>query len=827
MIPLTSELVAIGKTATDKADAIAQAVDLLTAAGKIDPRYGQSMMGREAVANTFLGNGIAIPHGLPQDRDLIHDTAIAVVQLPAGVEWAPGDTARLVVAIAAKSDEHLQVLSNLTDVLGDEAEAERLATTLDAAVIVARLTGAEPPAPRPEAAPEDFAQGFDVVVRGAHGLHARPATTLVDLAKGFAAEIRVRNGARVANAKSLISLLNLGAAQGAALRISAEGEDATAALAAIAAAFEAGLEEEEDTGAAAPEAATPGLTGAGASMASYEGRTLVGISSSPGYALAPVFRFARDEVVFDTDAADAAFENDRLEAALQTAWHELEELHDEVWKKSGPARAAIFRAHQEFLHDPEMVEAAKALIGQGRSAGFAWHQVFSERADMLASMKDAVLSGRAIDLRDAGQRVLQHLGTVQTGETHLPSVPCILLADDLTPSDTARLDPALVRGLATAQGGPTSHTSIIARALDIPAVVGVGAGLLDLPTGTSVLLDGGAGVIVVAPTATDIAKAETAMAALKTQREAEARERYKPALTVDGARVEVVANISDVAEAVASVEAGAEGVGLLRTEFLFVNREAPPSEDEQVAIYSAMLEALNGLPIIIRTLDVGGDKEIPYLRMPVEQNPFLGERGIRFCLSHEDLFRTQLRAIYRASAKGHVRIMFPMIAMVQELDTARRIAEEVRAEVGAEPVEIGIMIEIPSAVMMAPELAKRVDFFSIGTNDLTQYALAMDRMHPVLAKQADGLHPAVLRLIDFTVRAADAAGIWVGACGGIAGDPMGAAVLSGLGVRELSVSIPAVAGIKAQLRRSSMAENRDLARRALAAVDAAEVRGLK
>ena len=825
MIPLTSELVAIGKTATDKADAIAQAVDLLTAAGKIDPRYGQSMMGREAVANTFLGNGIAIPHGLPQDRDLIHDTAIAVVQLPAGVDWAPGDRARLVVAIAAKSDEHLQVLSNLTDVLADEAEAERLATTTDAAVIVARLTGAAAPVAATEV-PADFAQGFDVVVTGAHGLHARPATRLVDLAKGFAAEIRLRHGAKVANAKSLISLLNLGAAQGAALRVSAEGPDAQAALAALAAAFEAGLEDEEDTGAAAPEAATPGLTGAVASMACYEGRTLHGISSSPGYALAPVFRFARDAVVFDTDGTDAAFETDRLEAALQTAWHELEELHDEVWKKSGPARAAIFRAHQEFLHDPEMVEAAKALIGQGRSAGFAWHRVFSERADLLGAMKDAVLSGRAIDLRDAGQRVLQHLGRVQSGETHLPTAPCILLADDLTPSDTARLDPALVRGLATAQGGPTSHTSIIARALDIPAVVGLGAGLLDLPAGTPVLLDGGAGVIVVAPTPADTARAEAAMAALTAQREAEARERYKPALTVDGARVEVVANISDVAEAIASVEAGAEGVGLLRTEFLFVNREAPPSEDEQVAIYSAMLTALNGLPIIIRTLDVGGDKEIPYLRMPVEQNPFLGVRGIRFCLSHEDLFRTQLRAIYRASAKGHVRIMFPMIAMIEELETARRIAEEVRAELGAEPVEIGIMIEIPSAVMMAAELAKRVDFFSIGTNDLTQYALAMDRMHPVLAKQADGLHPAVLRLIDFTVRAADAAGIWVGACGGIAGDPMGAAVLSGLGVRELSVSIPAVAGIKAQLRRSSMADNRDLARRALACCDAAEVRGL-
>lgn len=827
MIPLTSELVAIGKTATDKADAIAQAVDLLTAAGKIDPRYGQSMLGREAVANTFLGNGIAIPHGLPQDRDLIHDTAIAVVQLPAGVEWAPGDIAHLVVAIAAKSDEHLQVLSNLTDVLGDAAEAGRLATTTDAAEIVARLTGAAAPVAAPAAAPADFARGIDVVVTGAHGLHARPATRLVDLAKGFSAEIRLRHGARIANGKSLISLLNLGAVQGAALRVSAEGPDAQAALAAIAAAFDAGLEDDEDTGAAAPEAATPGRKGAGASMASYEGRTLVGISSSPGYALAPVFRFARDEVVFDTDAADAAVETARLETALQTAWHELEDLHDGIWKKSGPAHAAIFRAHQEFLHDPELVCAAKALIGQGRSAGFAWHQVFTDRADRLEAMPDAVLSGRAIDLRDAGQRVLQHLGRRRTGETHLPTAPCILLADDLTPSDTARLDPALVRGLATAQGGPSSHTAIIARALDIPAVAGVGPRLLDLASGTPVLLDGCAGVIVVAPTGADKARAGTAMAALRAHREAEARDRYKPALLRDGARIEVVANISDLAEATASVEAGAEGVGLLRTEFLFLNRETPPGEDEQLAIYAAMIEALNGLPMIIRTLDVGGDKDIPYLRMPVEQNPFLGERGIRFCLSHEDLFRTQLRAIYRAAASGPVRIMFPMIAMIEELETARRIAEEVRAEVGAEPVEIGIMIEIPSAVMMAPELAKRVDFFSIGTNDLTQYALAMDRMHPVLAKQADGLHPAVLRLIDSTLRAAEAAGIWVGACGGIAGDPMGAAVLSGLGVRELSVSIPAVAGIKAQLRRTSLAENRALAVRALACTTAAEVRGLR
>ncbi|SFC87928.1 phosphoenolpyruvate--protein phosphotransferase [Tropicimonas isoalkanivorans] len=824
MLTLTNELVAIGKTAADKADAIAQAVDLLTAAGKIDPRYGASMMGREKVANTFLGNGIAIPHGLPKDRDLIHDTAIAVVQLPSGVEWGPGDTARLIVAIAAKSDEHLEVLTNLTDVLSDAAEADRLATTTDPADIVARLTGA---APAPSAAAEgldDFAGGFTATITGAHGLHARPATALVELAKTFDAEIRIRCGDKVGNGKSLISLLRLGAEQGAELRVSADGHDAETALAALRAAFEAGLEDEDE----AEEAAVASNRIAPAADAvSYDGNTVAGIPSSPGFAIAPIFQFAREKIVFEYNAADSDAELRRLEQALHTAWRQLEDLYEEVWKKSGPAKAGIFRAHQEFLEDPEMVEAAQMLIRGHRTAAFAWNQVFNERADILAAMKDPVLAGRAVDLRDAGLRVLRLLGEVAKDGNRLPTEPCILIADDLTPSDTAQLDPALVQGLCTASGGPTSHTSIIARSLDIPAVVGAGMTVLDIPAGAPALLDGEQGLLVTDPSEADTSHARAALTDLKAQREAEKRDCYKPALTADGKRIEVVANISDVPEAVAAVEAGGEGVGLLRTEFLFVNRDRPPSEDEQVEIYTAMLAAMNGLPIIIRTLDVGGDKEIPYLRMPVEQNPFLGERGIRFCLAHEDLFRSQLRAIYRASAQGPLRIMFPMIAMTHELDAALRIAEEVRVEVGAAPVEMGIMIEIPSAVVMAPELARKVDFFSIGTNDLTQYALAMDRMHPTLARQADGLHPAVLRLIDQTVKAADAAGIWVGACGGIAADPLGVSILSGLGLKELSVSIPSIAAVKAQLRRQSMADNRALAERALAAADAAAVRALR
>jgi phosphocarrier protein FPr len=274
------------------------------------------------------------------------------------------------------------------------------------------------------------------------------------------------------------------------------------------------------------------------------------------------------------------------------------------------------------------------------------------------------------------------------------------------------------------------------------------------------------------------------------------------------------------------VDAGAEGVGLMRTEFLFLGRSAPPTEEEQYEALAEMVEALNGLPLVVRTLDIGGDKNAPYLDLPAEDNSFLGMRGIRLCLDRPELFLPQLRAIYRASKLGPVSVMFPMIARMEDLDGALEHAERARAEVGADPIDVGIMIEVPSAVILAPELARRVQFFSVGTNDLTQYVLAMDRLHPVLAKQTDALHPAVLRMIGATVQAADAAGIWVGVCGGVAGEPEGALILAGLGVRELSVSVPAVAAVKARLRTVSMVDARRLADRALACATAGEVRGL-
>jgi phosphoenolpyruvate-protein phosphotransferase len=823
MLALDSRAVRIGGTPSDKAEAIRQVGDLLVSAGNIEPGYITSMLAREQIANTFLGNGIAIPHGIPKDRELIRKTGVAVLQVPSGVEWNPGEKVHLVVGIAAKSDEHLEILANLTDVLGEPGEAARLAATHDATEIALRLSGGvvtHPPAAVPSA-PDDLALGFDVTINNPHGLHARPATAFVDMAKAFRATVRVRLGDKVADGKSLISLLKLGVECGSVLRIMAEGADAEKALATLRAGIESGLEDEATS---ASEAATAVFDTR--QTIRYEARTVAGISASPGLAIGPIRQFVRAKIVVAATAHDPAAELKKLDRAIESSKRELEDLFNEVWKKSGPAKAGIFKAHAEFLEDPEMLDAARALIREGRSAGWAWQRTYEERAGILAEMKDAVLAARAADLRDVGRRVLKRLAKTIEDEPQLPDHPVILVAEDLTPSDTARLDPRFALGLCTAGGGPTSHTSIIARSLDIPAVVSAGDSVLDLEDGTPAILDGNGGLLVIKPTEADAAQARQALVDHQSQRDAERRACYKPAIMTDGTRIEVVANISDVAEAAHAVEAGGEGVGLLRTEFLFLQRDSAPSEDEQFETYSAMTKALNGLPIIIRTLDIGGDKEVPYLQMPAEMNPFLGERGIRLCLARKDLFRTQLRAIFRAAATGPVRIMYPMIAMIEELQQAKEITEEVRRSLGADPVEIGMMIEVPSSAAMADVFAPEVDFFSIGTNDLTQYVLAMDRLHPHLAKLADGLHPAVLRMIDQTVRAADAAGKWVGACGGVAGDPLGVVILTGLGVRELSVSIPSIAAVKAQIRGLSRAKARALAERALACRTATEVRAL-
>jgi multiphosphoryl transfer protein len=817
MIQLAAGDVRLGVRARDKADAIRAAGALLVERGYSDPGYVASMLEREAQANTFLGSGVAIPHGLGKDRALIHRTGVTVLQLADDVEWGSGQPVRLVVGIAARSDEHIGVLAALTDVLDDRTLSARLARTTRAEDVVAALTrarDAEPPA-----GPGCGAAGqVEVRIRGAAGFHARPATTFVEVAARFDAEIRVQHAGRTANGKALASLLTLGAGRGASLCIFAIGPDAEAALDALRAAVESGLGDEEEPGVP-PEAPVwsppPGT------------HAVAGIAAAPGVAIGPLFQFRAARVVgADRPQSDPAAARRDLSQALETAREQLEDIHDAVAARSGKAEAAIFRAHQALLRDEDVAAEVAALIEAGHGPAWAWDRVVSARVADLSRCTDARMAARAADLHDVGQRVLRLLAGTEQGAPELPDAPVILVAEDLATSDTARLDPRRILGLCTVMGGPTAHTAIIARSLAIPAVVGAGPEILEHPDGAIAVLDGAAGRLYLDPGAEALESARSFQGELRRRRDRDFETRYQPAILTDGHRVEIAANISRAAEAAQAVEAGAEGVGLMRTEFLFLDRDDAPSEDEQYEAYATMVRALDGRPLILRTLDIGGDKVVPYLALPKENNPFLGVRGLRLCLRQPELFLPQLRAIYRASALGPLRIMLPMVSSVEEVRAAREIAERVRHELDAVPVEIGVMIEVPSAALMAPELAREADFFSIGTNDLTQYVLAMDRTHPTLAPHADGLHPAVLRAVDLTVRAAAAAGRWVGVCGGIAGDPVGALILTGLGVDELSMSLPSIAAVKAAMRRHSLGQARVFARQALACATADDVRAL-
>ncbi|HYK83794.1 MAG TPA: phosphoenolpyruvate--protein phosphotransferase [Ktedonobacteraceae bacterium] len=821
MITLDEHLIRLQSKAVDKQDAIRQAGQLLVDNGYIDAGYVTSMLGREGVANTYLGNGISIPHGLPKDRDLIKQTGISVVQVPGGVTWNPGETAHLVVGIAAKSDEHIDVLRRLTRVLGDEEQVARLTRTTDPRDIIEALTGERPAAPVKKADATDYADFFDAVILNKTGLHARPAATFVDVAKRFQADVRVRRDGNVANGKSLLSLLQLGVEHGTTIRVSAQGADALASLNALKAAIAVGLgDEPEEQLPPVPGASTQGWVPQAAVT------TIAGIPASGGLAIGPIRQYTHRPIVVTDQPGDPVAEGNKLQNALNAAQAELDRLHEEVKTRLGSGKAAIFRVHAEFLNDASLIMQTISLIYQGHSAAWAWQQIIGVRVSQMQKLDDPILAGRAVDLSDVGQRVLRHL--VGTGEEQPISLdtPTILIAEDLTPSDTATLDPDMILGLCTAKGGPTSHTAILARGFGLPAVVGLGDSVLDVADGTPGILDGESGKLYLKPSEADVQAARNLQQQLQRLQDAANATRFTSATTTDGYRVEVAANINRAADAPQAIEAGAEGVGLIRTEFLFLARDSAPTEEEQFEAYKAMAQAMGGRPLIIRTLDIGGDKEVPYLHLPKEDNSFLGVRGIRLCLIRPDLFIPQLRAIYRAAAYGRILIMLPMVSTLEDVERARAIAEQVRQELNAPALPLGIMIEVPSAVILADHFAQEVDFFSIGTNDLTQYTLAMDRLHPQLARQADALHPAVLRMIEKTVQAARKAGKWVGVCGGIAGDPKGAVILTGLGVSELSVSIPSIAAVKAEIRSHSLTEMQEVAQKALQCRTAAEVRSL-
>jgi len=822
---LSGELVRLQAHPNDKQDAIRQAAQMLIAAGYVDRDYETSMLRREAVANTFLGHGVAIPHGMGDDRNLVLHNGIAILRVPEGVEWNPGQTAHLVVAIAAQSDAHISILRRLTRLLQDEPRLEQLFVTTDPNDLITALSE-DAAAPTDGPAVADLSEHFDWTVAYPAGLHARPASRWVETARQFAARIRIRSGDQAADAKNLISLLQLGLRQGDVMTVSADGGDASVALKRMQATI-VGLtaQEQADAARAAQRAAAPttGWTPPDAPVA------IPGIGAAPGVAIGIVRVLVPAETTVPDRPAPLTEGGAQLHDALTTTGHRLKALADDAARRLGETDAAIFKAQAELLKDTDLITLACQLMVEGHGVAWSWNETIGRMAARLSALGNPVLAARAADLRDVGRRVLTQLDPSLRGSDlqNLPDEPCILVAADLAPSDTASLDVSKVVGLATAQGGPTSHTAILARTLGLPAMVAGGAALLEVGDGVTAIIDGQTGRLYLAPSEADLASARAWIDQQQQVRAREAEQRGLPARTRDGHTIEIGANVNLPSQVPLALAQGAEGVGLMRTEFLFLERAETPSEDDQYEIYVAMLQAVQDRPLIVRALDIGGDKQVPHLDLPHEENPFLGVRGARLLLRRPDLLEPQLRALYRAAKiGGHLLIMFPMITSVPEVTALRVVCERIRAELDAPAVPLGIMIEVPAAAIQSDSLARHVDFFSIGTNDLTQYTLAIDRQNPVLAAEADSLHPAVLRLIRQTVDGAAAHGRWVGVCGGIAGDPFGAGLLTGLGVRELSMTPRDVPAVKAHLRASDLTALQALATKALEAETAADVRAL-
>lgn len=947
MLELAKEQIAMGQKAADKSAALRLLAEQLVADGLVADGYLDGLQAREAQGSTFLGQGIAIPHGTPQTRDLVFATGVRLLQFPEGVDWGDGQIVYLAIGIAARSDEHLRLLQLLTRALGetDLAEALRRASSAEALLkllqgapqelaLDAQLVGLNLPAedfdelawrgarllqragcvdsgfaavlqqadPLPLGeglwwlhserqvrqpglafitpqqplryrdqplnglfclaslgaahqallerlcevliegrgqtlyqatssravlevlggeAPADW-PSVRIVLANPHGLHARPAKVLAQLAKGFEGDIRVRvldSAQPAVSIKSLSKLLSLGARRGQELELIAEPSIAADALPVLLAAIEQGLGEAVEP--LLPT--TPGAVVASAAaplQAPAAGSRVQGVSASPGIASGPAHVCVEREIDYPLRGESPAQERLKLRDALEAVNGELQALV----QRSDPSIGDIFVTHQEMLADPALSDDVDARLAQGESAAAAWMAVIEAAARQQEALHDALLAERAADLRDIGRRVLAQLCGVPAQAE--PEQPYVLVMGEVGPSDVARLDPARVAGIVTAYGGATAHSAIVARALGIPAVVGAGPAILLLASGTPLLLDGQRGTVSIAPPADQLQRA-LAERDLREQRlQAAWAQRHEPAVTRDGHAVEVFANIGESSGIDKVVDQGAEGVGLLRTELIFMAHSQAPGVATQEAEYRRVLDGLGGRPLVVRTLDVGGDKPLPYWPIDAEENPFLGVRGVRLTLQRPQIMEDQLRALLRAADQRPLRIMFPMVGQIHEWREARAMVERLRLEIPVADLQVGIMVEVPSAALLAPQLAREVDFFSIGTNDLTQYTLAIDRGHPSLSAQADGLHPAVLSLIDMTVRAAHAEGKWVGVCGELAADPQAVAVLLGLDVDELSVAARSIAEVKALVRQVDHQTARALAREALQQDSAAAVRAL-
>ncbi|NAR51968.1 phosphoenolpyruvate--protein phosphotransferase [Acinetobacter haemolyticus] len=942
MFVLEPQHVHMNQSAKDKAEALECLANILVQDQLVKADYLSGLHAREAQSATYLGQGIAIPHGTPQSREFILETGIRLAHFPKGVVWDGENTVYLAVVIAAKSDEHLQVLQILTRALSqdvsdqvqhaknaaqiieilqaqpetlvlhenlietqiqvtdiddflwsankllkqqklveagfisqldpknliqiqdtlwsisaknyvsrsavsivkadqtidfkngqiqtliciaqheqlDYQQLQRLLDLLFQPQIqqqlnvqhnrqeIAKLVGAE-------TIPDWPSQR--IVLANAHGLHARPATQLVNITKTYQGEIRVAvDDGQFISAKSLTKLLAMGCKYGQTLTFIAEPDtDAVEGLSKIIQAVQQGLGEEV-------EAIENKIDAQQTNTLEFEEEITTpttGIPASTGLAFGPAHVIKPKHFQYERFGNNVKAEKEKLEIALHSVKNTLHQL---IAKTEANEIKQIFMAHLEMLDDPDLIQQVHQSLNQNLSAPAAWHQYIEKAAQAQAALPDRLLAERAADLRDIGDKVLAVLcNEVAVQE---PEQPYILIMHDVGPSDVARLNKDRVAGILTAVGGASAHSAIVARALGIPAIVGASDAVLNITPHTTVLINGDTGAFEINPSQAQIDDAIQERE-LQQQRRHEAEQHcHEPAITLDQHQVEVAANLGKILDTEKAVNYGAEAIGLLRTELVFMAHRQAPDEDVQEKEYRHVLDTLAGRPLVVRTLDVGGDKPLPYLPIDAEENPFLGVRGIRLTLRKPQLLRQQLTALVRAADDRPLRIMFPMVGRIEEWRAAKAILDEILLKHPCPNLEVGIMIEVPSAALIAPLLAKEVDFFSIGTNDLTQYTLAIDRGHPVLSGEADGLHPSILMLIDQTVRAAHAQQKWVGVCGELAADPKAVPVLLGLGVDELSMSASSIPLVKAQIRQLNFADCQQLAQQALKCESAFAVR---
>jgi phosphocarrier protein FPr len=768
---------------------------------------------REAVERARSPDGVLI----------LMDLGSALMSAEMAVEMADPDGGPIVLSEAPLVEGAVAAAASASG----GATLEEVAREARGAIRIKRAQlGAEEPdegaAPAEDA---DASRGGDELrlrVDNRLGLHARPAARFVAALGGLDARVEVWNATRdrgPADGRSLAGLAILTVRRGDEILVRARGDDAGAALDALRALAADNFGDEPDDGEAPAEATADARAGdEPAAAAPRSGARLTGVPASAGIAIGPARRLQpADPPVADGPSGTPGEEREALDAARAAVREDLREARSLVRARSGAAEAEIFDAQALLLDDAAILGPAQGRIDDGAGAAQAWQAAAAETAASFRGLDDPYLRERAVDVEDVARRVLGRLAGTPSGPVLADAG--IVVADELTPGEAAALDPDRARAIATARGGATAHAAILARALGIPAVVGLGPAVLEVAEGTRLVLDGAAGIVHVDPEPALVAEHERRHEDEEAERRVALARAAEPGALRDGRRVEVFANVGGIGEARLAVGHGAEGVGLLRTEFLFLDRSTPPGEDEQVEMLRAIAQALEGRPLVVRTLDAGADKPLPFLPQEPEANPFLGRRGIRLSLAEPALLRTQLRAILRVAAEHPLKVMFPMVATLGEVRAARALLEEERGRLGSDAeLEVGVMVEVPALALQAAEVAPEVDFFSVGTNDLAQYTMAAERGNAALSDLlgAASLSP-VLALVAAVTAAADARGRWVGVCGELAGDPEAAVLLAGLGVRELSMAASRIPAVKAALRETGAEDAAAAARRALPA----------